>query len=49
MKLSVRIKELREDRGLSLLQLSKVIGVADTTIGRGESCKRIPMPKALLF
>lgn len=49
MKFHDRLKELREDRGLSYIQLSKAIGVADTTLGRWESGKRIPNIESLIL
>ena len=35
-KLSKRLKELREERGLSMLALSKEIGISDSSISRWE-------------
>ena len=31
-----RLKELREEKGLSMLALSKMIGISDSSIGRWE-------------
>lgn len=39
MKFSERIKELRLEKKLSILQLSKEIGVSDATICRWENNK----------
>ena len=39
---SERLKELRAEKGVSALKLSKAIGVADSTIGRWENDKRVP-------
>ncbi len=36
-KFSERLKELRQERGLSILQLSKSINVSDATICRWEN------------
>ena len=37
-----RLKELREDKGLSLKALGTAIGVSDIAISRWENLKRIP-------
>ncbi len=39
-KLSKRLKELRQEKGLSQSQLAKEIQVNQTTIGKWEACKR---------
>jgi len=45
---SERLKELREEKGLSLKQLSKEIGISDVAIGRWERKARIPNIEALI-
>ena len=37
-----RLKELRESKNLSKLQLAKKIGTSNMAITRWESCERIP-------
>lgn len=43
-----RLKELREDEGLSLQNLAKKIGYSDVAIGRWEREERIPNIEALV-
>ena len=45
---SNRLKELREEKGLSILQLSKEINYSDVTIGRWERGLRTPNMDALI-
>ena len=47
-KFAERLKELREEKGLSLKQLSKEIGISDVAIGRWERKARIPNIEALI-
>ncbi len=35
-KIAQRLKELREDKGLSMQALSKIIGISDSSLGRWE-------------
>ena len=44
-----RLKDLRIDKGLSLMQLSKEIGVSDITISRWENQLRIPNIESLIL
>ena len=39
---SERLKELRLERNLSIIQLSKLINYSDVAIGRSERGERIP-------
>jgi len=39
-KFSEKLKELREEKGLTMLALSKSLGVGCNTIGRWERCER---------
>ena len=47
-KFAERLKELREEKGLSLKQLSKETGISDVAIGRWERKVRIPNIEALI-
>ena len=47
-KFAERLKELREEKGLSLKQLSKEISISDVAIGRWERKARIPNIEALI-
>jgi len=40
--ISVRLRELREEKGLSMMQLAKAIKVSDAAISRWENKIRIP-------
>lgn len=46
-KFPTRLKELREENGLSLKQLAKEIGVTDIAISRWENGHRTPNIDAL--
>lgn len=35
-KIASRLKELREEKGLSLQALSKIVGISDSSLGRWE-------------
>ncbi len=35
-KIAIRLKELREEKGLSMQALSKIIGISDSSLGRWE-------------
>lgn len=37
-----RLKELRTEKGLSIMKLSKMIGVSDASICHWENCQNIP-------
>jgi len=39
---SKRLKEKREEKGLTMLQLGSIVGVSDATISRYEAGKRSP-------
>lgn len=41
-KLSIRLKELREEKGLSARQLAKELNVSDRAIQRWEKEERVP-------
>lgn len=41
-KFAERLKELREDKGLSLKQLAKALNISDVALGRWEKGTRIP-------
>ena len=43
-----RLKELREEKGLSIRMLSKEVGYSDVAIGRWESKKQIPNIETLI-
>ena len=47
-KFAERLKDLREERGLSLTALAKDTGFTQTAIGRWESEKRIPNIETLI-
>ena len=47
MEFSIRLKELRESKGLSQAELAEVVGVGVSTVGMWESTKRIPRAKTL--
>lgn len=47
MEFSIRLKELRESRGLSQAQLAQEIGVGISTVGMWESTNRVPNAKTL--
>lgn len=44
-----RLKELREEKGLSLSQLGKEIGISYVAIGRWEKKQRIPNIESLVI
>jgi len=46
-KFSERLKELRQERGLSINALSKQIGIDDATLGRWERGVRVPNIESL--
>lgn len=48
MGTALRLKELREDRGLSQRQLADTLGVASGTVARWEIGTRIPSMASLL-
>lgn len=48
-KFAERLKELREDAGLSLKQLGKSIGVSDVAISRWENKVRVPNIDSLIL
>ncbi len=48
MSFSLRIKELREERGLSQAGLAKELGVGTGSVGMWESTHEIPPVKKLL-
>lgn len=48
-KFAERLKELREEKGLSELQLAKVLGISSTTINRWERGLRIPNLDSLVL
>ena len=48
MSFSLRIKELREERGLSQAKLAKELGVGTGSVGMWESTQEIPPVKKLL-
>ena len=35
-KIASRLKELREEKGLSMQALSKIVGISDSSLGRWE-------------
>jgi transcriptional regulator with XRE-family HTH domain len=41
-KFAERLKELREEKGLSYVKLAQKIGVSDVTIGRWEKLTSVP-------
>ncbi len=45
---SIRLKELREEMGLSISQLAKNIGYSDVAVGRWERGLRQPNIEALI-
>lgn len=47
MKFSIRLKEMREAKGLSQAQLAQEIGVGVSTVGMWESTNRVPNAKTL--
>lgn len=47
MEFSIRLKELREARGLSQADLAEIIGVGVSTVGMWESTRRMPGAKSL--
>lgn len=47
-KLSIRLKELREEKGLSARQLAKALNVSDRAIQRWEKEERIPNAEAII-
>ena len=49
MSFSFRIKELREERGLSQAKLAKELGVGTGSVGMWESTQEIPPVKKLLL
>jgi transcriptional regulator with XRE-family HTH domain len=48
-KLSIRIKELREEKGLSARQLAKALNVSDRAIQRWEKEQRVPNADAVIL
>ena len=49
MSFSFRIKELREERGLSQARLARELGVGTGSVGMWESTSEIPPVKKLLL
>lgn len=47
MKFSIRLKEIRESKGISQAELANQIGVGISTVGMWESTDRIPGAKTL--
>lgn len=47
-KFAERLKELREEKGLSLVQLANELKFSHVAIGRGERKTRIPNIEALI-
>lgn len=47
MKFSIRLKEMRESKGISQAELANQIGVGISTVGMWESTDRIPGAKTL--
>lgn len=43
-----RLKELREEKAISLKELSKAIGVSDVALCRWENGKRVPTIESLV-
>jgi len=43
-----RLKELREEKGLSIRMLAKEVGYSDVAIGRWENKKQIPNIETLI-
>ena len=48
-KFSQRLKELREEKGLSIKMLAKELGVSDVAIGRWEKGLRVPNIDVLIL
>lgn len=48
-KLSVRLKELREEKGLSARQLAKALKVSDRAVQRWEKEEHIPNADAVIL
>lgn len=48
-KFAERLKELREEKNMSELQLAKVLGVSSTTINRWERGLRVPNLDSLVL
>ena len=48
-KFAERLKELREEKNMSELQLAKVLGVSSTTINRWERGLRAPNLDSLIL
>lgn len=47
MSFAIRLKELREEAGISQAQLAEIIGVGVSTVGMWESTQRVPSAKKL--
>ena len=48
-KFAERLKELRQENGLSLLGLSKEVGISDVALGRWENNLRTPNIESLII
>lgn len=48
-KFAERLKELRQEKGLSLLTLSKEVGISDVALGRWENNLRTPNIDSLII
>lgn len=48
MRFSIRLKELREERGLSQMMLAKVTGISQSSIARWELEKADPTATSLI-
>ena len=46
---SSRLKELREDKGLTLKELGNQVGISDVALGRWERATRIPSIESLMI
>lgn len=44
----LRLKELREERGMTQLELANQLGIAKSSIGMYEQGRRVPSPKQLV-
>lgn len=48
-KFAERLRELRQEKGLSLLTLSKEVGISDVALGRWENNLRTPNIDSLII
>ena len=48
MKFSERLKELRLEKGISQMELSKITGISQSAIAKWELCKTEPTASALI-